>query len=108
MTKAGQQYQVKRKEGNLHHLERNLLLTKYNKKRNNAKKRNNCSISTPSKFVKQRSKVSVIVNYVTFFLCRNAINLFNFFSDLAELRKKFELDKKRLQELKVKRTFKPF
>lgn len=31
-----------------------------------------------------------------------------FFSDLAELRKKFELDKKRLQELKVKRTFKPF
>lgn len=28
--------------------------------------------------------------------------------DLAELRKKFELDKKRLQELKLKRTFKPF
>ncbi|KAK2583385.1 hypothetical protein KPH14_009374 [Odynerus spinipes] len=28
--------------------------------------------------------------------------------NLAELRKKFELDKKRLQELKMKRTFKPF
>lgn len=27
---------------------------------------------------------------------------------LAELRKKFELDKKKLQELKIKRTFKPF
>jgi len=31
-----------------------------------------------------------------------------FLLDLAELRKKFELDKKRLQELKKKRTFKPF
>lgn len=29
-------------------------------------------------------------------------------SDLVELRKKFELDKERLQELKQKRTFKPF
>lgn len=28
--------------------------------------------------------------------------------ELAELRKKFELDKQRLQELKLKRTFKPF
>lgn len=28
--------------------------------------------------------------------------------NLAELRRKFELDKKRLQELKLKRTFKPF
>lgn len=31
-----------------------------------------------------------------------------FFTDLAELRKKFELDKKRLQDLKSKRTFRPF
>jgi len=30
------------------------------------------------------------------------------FLELAELRKKFELDKQRLQELKLKRTFKPF
>lgn len=41
-------------------------------------------------------------------LTLHIMTLFFLFSDLAELRKKFELDKKRLQELKVKRTFKPF
>lgn len=34
--------------------------------------------------------------------------VFVIFTDLAELRKKFEQDKEKLQQLKIKRTFKPF
>lgn len=49
--------------------------------------------------------------------CKKKKQLLNFYTfqirdakkqNLAELRKKFELDKRRLQELRLKRTFKPF
>lgn len=50
----------------------------------------------------QRKKKKQLLNFYTFQIRETKKQ------DLAELRKKFELDKKRLQELKVKRTFKPF
>lgn len=50
----------------------------------------------------QRKKKKQLLNFYTFQI-REAKK-----QNLAELRKKFELDKKRLQELKLKRTFKPF
>ncbi|KAL0108979.1 hypothetical protein PUN28_014225 [Cardiocondyla obscurior] len=50
----------------------------------------------------QRKKKRQLLNFYTFQI-REAKK-----QNLAELRKKFELDKKRLQELKQKRTFKPF
>ncbi|XP_070152857.1 ribosomal RNA-processing protein 7 homolog A [Polyergus mexicanus] len=50
----------------------------------------------------QRKKKKQLVNFYTFQI-REAKK-----QNLTELRKKFELDKKRLQELKLKRTFKPF
>lgn len=55
---------------------------------------------------KKQSKYKL--QFTTFFLCNNAMLVFFCSLDLAELRKKFEQDKKRLQELKSKRTFKPF
>ncbi|EFN76892.1 Gastric cancer antigen Zg14-like protein [Harpegnathos saltator] len=51
---------------------------------------------------KQSKKKKQLVNFYTFQI-REAKK-----QNLAELRKKFELDKKKLQELKLKRTFKPF
>lgn len=50
----------------------------------------------------QKKKKKQLLNFYTFQI-REAKK-----QNLAELRKKFELDKKRLQELKSKRTFKPF
>lgn len=71
----------------------------------------------------QRKKKKQLLNFYTFQIretkkqskynyefiyLRGKNNLRLLVPDLAELRKKFELDKKRLQELKLKRTFKPF
>ncbi|XP_020295343.1 ribosomal RNA-processing protein 7 homolog A [Pseudomyrmex gracilis] len=50
----------------------------------------------------QRKKKNQLLNFYTFQVRESKKQ------NLAELRKKFEQDKKRLQELKVKRTFKPF
>jgi len=50
----------------------------------------------------QRTKKKQLLNFYTFQIRETKKQ------NLAELRKKFELDKKRLQELKQKRTFKPF
>ncbi|KYM89739.1 Ribosomal RNA-processing protein 7 like protein A [Atta colombica] len=50
----------------------------------------------------QRKKKKQLLNFYTFQIRETKKQ------NLAELRKKFELDKKRLQELKQKRTFKPF
>lgn len=50
----------------------------------------------------QRKKKKQLLNFYTFQIRETKKQ------NLAELRKKFELDKKRLQELKLKRTFKPF
>ncbi|KYN08485.1 PREDICTED: ribosomal RNA-processing protein 7 homolog A [Cyphomyrmex costatus] len=50
----------------------------------------------------QRKKKKQLLNFYTFQIRESKKQ------NLAELRKKFELDKKRLQELKQKRTFKPF
>lgn len=50
----------------------------------------------------QRKKKKELLNFYTFQIRETKKQ------NLAELRKKFELDKKRLQELKQKRTFKPF
>ncbi|XP_014489124.1 PREDICTED: ribosomal RNA-processing protein 7 homolog A [Dinoponera quadriceps] len=50
----------------------------------------------------QRKRKKRLLNFYTFQI-REAKK-----QNLAELREKFELDKKRLQELKLKRTFKPF
>ncbi|XP_011166451.2 ribosomal RNA-processing protein 7 homolog A [Solenopsis invicta] len=50
----------------------------------------------------QRKKKKELLNFYTFQIRETKKQ------SLAELRKKFELDKKRLQELKQKRTFKPF
>lgn len=49
-----------------------------------------------------KNKKKQLLNFYTFQI-REAKK-----QNLAELRKKFELDKKRLQELKTKRTFRPF
>ncbi|XP_011865990.1 PREDICTED: ribosomal RNA-processing protein 7 homolog A [Vollenhovia emeryi] len=51
---------------------------------------------------KEERKKKQLLNFYTFQI-REAKK-----QNLAELREKFELDKKRLQELKQKRTFKPF
>ncbi|XP_032675802.1 ribosomal RNA-processing protein 7 homolog A [Odontomachus brunneus] len=61
--------------------------------------------STISKVLQKeehRKKKKQLLNFYTFQI-REAKK-----QNLAELRKKFEMDKKRLQELKLKRTFKPF
>ncbi|XP_076238106.1 ribosomal RNA-processing protein 7 homolog A isoform X2 [Calliopsis andreniformis] len=50
----------------------------------------------------QRKKKKQLLNFYTFQIRESKKQ------NLAELRKKFELDKKRLQELKSKRTFRPF
>lgn len=50
----------------------------------------------------ERSQKKRLLNFYTFQIRESKKQ------HLAELRKKFELDKKRLQELKMKRTFKPF
>lgn len=50
----------------------------------------------------QRKKKKQLLNFYTFQIRESKKQ------ELAELRKKFELDKQRLQELKLKRTFKPF
>ncbi|KOX70530.1 Ribosomal RNA-processing protein 7 like protein A [Melipona quadrifasciata] len=50
----------------------------------------------------QRNKKKQLLNFYTFQIRESKKQ------NLAELRKKFELDKKRLQDLKSKRTFKPF
>ncbi|KAG7197389.1 hypothetical protein KM043_018494 [Ampulex compressa] len=50
----------------------------------------------------QRKQKKQLLNFYTFQIRESKKQ------NLAELRKKFELDKKRLQELKMKRTFKPF
>ncbi|CAK9811664.1 Ribosomal RNA-processing protein 7 homolog A [Anthophora quadrimaculata] len=50
----------------------------------------------------QKNKKKQLLNFYTFQIRENKKQ------NLAELRKKFELDKKRLQDLKSKRTFKPF
>ncbi|XP_011265127.1 ribosomal RNA-processing protein 7 homolog A [Camponotus floridanus] len=50
----------------------------------------------------QRKKKKQLLNFYTFQIRETKKQ------QLAELRKKFELDKQRLQELKLKRTFKPF
>ncbi|XP_031843515.1 ribosomal RNA-processing protein 7 homolog A [Nomia melanderi] len=50
----------------------------------------------------QKDKKKQLINFYTFQIRESKKQ------NLAELRKKFELDKKRLQDLKSKRTFKPF
>ncbi|XP_053989981.1 ribosomal RNA-processing protein 7 homolog A [Hylaeus volcanicus] len=50
----------------------------------------------------QKNKKKQLFNFYTFQIRESKKQ------NLAELRKKFELDKKRLQDLKSKRTFKPF
>lgn len=50
----------------------------------------------------QKNKKKQLLNFYTFQIRESKKQ------NLAELRKKFELDKKRLQDLKLKRTFKPF
>lgn len=50
----------------------------------------------------QKNKKKQLLNFYTFQIRESKKQ------NLAELRKKFELDKKRLQDLKSKRTFKPF
>ncbi|KOC63729.1 Ribosomal RNA-processing protein 7 like protein A, partial [Habropoda laboriosa] len=50
----------------------------------------------------QKNKKKQLLNFYTFQIRESKKK------NLAELRKKFELDKKRLQDLKSKRTFKPF
>ncbi|XP_029167970.1 ribosomal RNA-processing protein 7 homolog A [Nylanderia fulva] len=50
----------------------------------------------------QRKKKKQLLNFYTFQIREEKKQ------NIVELRKKFELDKKRLQELKLKRTFKPF
>ncbi|XP_076283767.1 ribosomal RNA-processing protein 7 homolog A [Lasioglossum baleicum] len=50
----------------------------------------------------QKNKKKRLLNFYTFQIRESKKQ------NLAELRKKFELDKKRLQDLKSKRTFKPF
>ncbi|XP_033304538.1 ribosomal RNA-processing protein 7 homolog A isoform X1 [Bombus vosnesenskii] len=50
----------------------------------------------------QKNKKKQLLNFYTFQIRESKRQ------NLAELRKKFELDKKRLQDLKSKRTFKPF
>ncbi|XP_076173292.1 ribosomal RNA-processing protein 7 homolog A [Ptiloglossa arizonensis] len=50
----------------------------------------------------QKNIKKQLLNFYTFQIRENKKQ------NLAELRKKFELDKKRLQDLKSKRTFKPF
>ncbi|XP_072764535.1 ribosomal RNA-processing protein 7 homolog A [Anoplolepis gracilipes] len=50
----------------------------------------------------QRKKKKQLLNFYTFQIRETKKQ------NLAELRKKFELDKKKLQELRLKRTFKPF
>ncbi|CAL1681993.1 unnamed protein product [Lasius platythorax] len=50
----------------------------------------------------RRKKKKELLNFYTFQIREGKKQ------NLADLRKKFELDKKKLQELKLKRTFKPF
>lgn len=50
----------------------------------------------------QKSKKKQLLNFYTFQIRESKKQ------NLAELRKKFELDKNKLQQLKLKRTFKPF
>ncbi|OAD55783.1 Ribosomal RNA-processing protein 7 like protein A, partial [Eufriesea mexicana] len=50
----------------------------------------------------QKNKKKQLLNFYTFQIRESKKQ------NLAELRRKFELDKKRLQDLKSKRTFKPF
>ncbi|CAL7939415.1 unnamed protein product [Xylocopa violacea] len=50
----------------------------------------------------QKNKKKQLLNFYTFQIRESKKQ------NLAELRKKFELDKKRLQDLKSKRTFRPF
>lgn len=50
----------------------------------------------------QKNKKKELLNFYTFQIRESKKQ------NLAELRKKFELDKKRLQDIKSKRTFKPF
>lgn len=67
-----------------------------------APSRKESTISKVQTKEEQRNKKKQLLNFYTFQI-REAKK-----QNLAELRKKFELDKKRLQELKAKRTFKPF
>ncbi|XP_071556188.1 ribosomal RNA-processing protein 7 homolog A [Temnothorax nylanderi] len=64
--------------------------------------RKESTISKVQQKEEQRKKKKQLLNFYTFQIRETKKQ------NLAELRKKFELDKKRLQELKQKRTFKPF
>ncbi|XP_076621001.1 ribosomal RNA-processing protein 7 homolog A [Colletes latitarsis] len=64
--------------------------------------RKECTTNKIQRKEEQKNKKKELLNFYTFQIRESKKQ------NLAELRKKFELDKKRLQDLKSKRTFKPF
>ncbi|RLU21647.1 hypothetical protein DMN91_006022, partial [Ooceraea biroi] len=79
-----------------------VTITKGKKRGQFAPTRKESTIDKVQQQEEQRKKRKQLLNFYTFQIRESKKQ------NLAELRKKFELDKKRLQELKLKRTFKPF
>nr|XP_050867088.1 ribosomal RNA-processing protein 7 homolog A isoform X2 [Vespula vulgaris] len=79
-----------------------VTITSRKKRGQFAPSRKESTISKIQNKEEQKNQKKQLLNFYTFQIRESKKQ------HLAELRKKFELDKKRLQELKKKRTFKPF